>query len=98
MQCVRPRGHKTKNDARTAPREPIDNGRYETGGTGQCVPDPYLAGCRIGEKFDVLHSLTQFIEYGDSAIQQRPAILSRLDTLALAIEQAHAERALQLCD
>ena len=30
MQCVRPCGHKMKNDARIAPREPIDDDSDET--------------------------------------------------------------------
>src|SRR5262245_37078736 len=98
MQFVRPCGHKMKDDARIAPREPIDDCRYETGRTGQCVPNPHLPSRRVGEKLDVLHALTQLIEYSDSTIEQSTTVLSRLDTLALAIEQAHADGMLQLGD
>ncbi len=51
---------------------------------------------RVGEKLDVLHALAQLVENSYSAIEQRATILGRLDTLALAVEQAHAERVLQV--
>jgi hypothetical protein len=52
----------------------------------------------VPEKHDVLHALAQVIEYGHPAIQQGAAVLGRLDPLAMAVEQAHAERMLQFSD
>ena len=60
--------------------------------------DPHFPGRGVGEKLDVLHALAQVIEYGHPAIEQRAAILRRLDPLAVAIEQAYAERMLQFRD
>ena len=60
--------------------------------------DPHFASRRVGKKLDVLHALAQVIEYGCAAIEQRAAVFGRLDALAVAIEQAHAERMLQFRD
>jgi hypothetical protein len=57
--------------------------------------NPQFPGRRVREKRDVLHALTQIIEYGRPAIQQGAAVLGRLDPLAMAVEQANAERLLQ---
>ena len=42
--------------------------------------------------------LAQVIEHSHSAIEQGATVLGRLDALAVAVEQAHAERMLQLRD
>ena len=42
MQYLRPGGYDIKNDARMAPRQPVDDGSDEAGGAGQCIPDPHL--------------------------------------------------------
>ena len=60
--------------------------------------DPHFPSRRVGEKLDVLHALAQVVEYGRSAIEQRATVLGRLDPLAVAVEQAHAERMLQFRD
>src|SRR5262249_32215619 len=56
------------------------------------------AGCRISEKLDVLDALAQLVERGKPALEQGLAIGRRLDPLAAAIEQADAERTLQVSD
>ena len=60
--------------------------------------DPHFPSSRVGEKLDVLHALAQLIEDGGPAIEQRATVLGRLDPLAVAVEQAHAERMLQFRD
>ena len=42
--------------------------------------------------------LAQVIEYGRAAVEQRATVLGRLDALAVAVEQAHADRMLQFRD
>jgi hypothetical protein len=39
----------------------FDDGSDEALGARQCVPDPHLPGCRVGEKLDVVHALAPII-------------------------------------
>jgi hypothetical protein len=98
MQDVGPCGHDVKNDAWIAPRQPINDGSEEAGGANQRIPNPHLPGRRVGEKLDVLHALAQFVEYGHAAIKQRATAISCFDPLAVALEQAYAERMFQFRD
>src|SRR5262245_12997971 len=60
--------------------------------------NPHFPSGRIGGKLDLLHALAQVVEYSHSTIQQCTTVLRRLDALAVAIEQAHAEGMLQFPD
>jgi hypothetical protein len=87
-----------KHDARIGSREPIDDRGNKGRGQKGVASDPHFPSRWVGKKLDVLHALAQIIEYSDSAIEQRATVLGRLDPLAVAIEQAHAESVLQLRD
>jgi hypothetical protein len=91
-------GHEMEYDARMAPRETIDDSGNEARGQKGSASDPHFSDSGVGEKFDVLDALAQVIEYGHAAIEQGVAVLGRLDPLAVAVEQPHAERMLQFPD
>src|SRR5882762_6214391 len=87
-----------KHDSRITLGEPLDDGRNEGRGENGAACDPHFPRRRVGEKLDVFDALAQVIEYGHPAIEQRATVRGRLDALAVAVEQAHAERILQLRD
>ena len=91
-------GYKMKHDARIAPGKPIDDGGNEARGEMKSASDPHFSGLGVGEKLDVFDALTQSIEDGRSAVEQRATIPGRLNPFAVAIEQANAERMLQFRD
>jgi hypothetical protein len=62
------------------------------------LPYPHLPSRRVGEKLDVLHALTEFIEDRHSAVEQRTAVLRRLYPAPMAIKQAHTKRMFQFRD
>src|SRR5262249_7349115 len=98
MQCFGWFDHEMRYDARMAPGKPFDDAGNETRSERGSASNPHLSSRRVGEKLDVLHALAQVIEYGRSAIEQRATVLRRLDPLAVAVEQAHAEGMLQFRD
>src|SRR4029077_9360307 len=98
VQHLRVSGHETKYDARIVPGEPVNERGNEARGQKGGSSNPQSPRRRVREKRDVLHALAQVIEYGSTAIQQGAAILGRLDALAMAVEQANAERLLQFTD
>src|SRR5205807_7310148 len=91
-------GHEMEYEAWMAPREPIDESGNKARGQQGAASDPHVPNRGVGEKFDVPHALAQVVEYGHSAIEQRAAVLGRLDPLAVAVQQPHAERMLQFAD
>jgi hypothetical protein len=50
------------------------------------------------KKFDVPDALLQFIEHRGAPLDERLAILRRLDALRAAVEQAYAERIFKIGD
>jgi hypothetical protein len=90
--------YEVKDDARIAPRKPIDDGGNEARGEMESAPDPHFSGLWVREKLDVLDALAQGIENSRSAVEQRATIPGRFNALAVAIEQANAERLLQFRD
>src|SRR5262249_2028389 len=58
--------------------------------------DAKLAGGGIGEKLDILDALAELVEHGDAAPDDGVAVLRRLDAPRAALEQAHAERMLEV--
>ena len=87
-----------KHDAWMAPGDPIDDCGNEICRERGRASDAHFAGGRVGEKLDVLHRLAQFIERSHTAIKQRATVGGGLDTLSVAVEQAHAKCMLQLRD
>src|SRR3954453_7004004 len=85
-----------KYDARKAPGQPVNDSGNEARAKRRDTSDPYFAGSGVGEKFEIFDALAQFVEYGHSAIKQCAPVFGRLDTLTMAVEQAHAERLLQI--
>ena len=74
----------------------MDDGRID-GGYGMLAPShANLAHRRIGKRRDVLNALSQFVEHGDTPLDQRAAIRCRLYTLPAPVEQAHAEGVFQV--
>jgi hypothetical protein len=84
--------------ARVATEDAVDHGRAEGGRHRDRGADAHFAGRRVGEKFDVLHGLAQFVEHHQAAIEQRAPVDRRLDALRRAIEHAHTERVLEIGD
>ena len=68
MQPLGLSGHDMKCHPRMAAGESIDDGGYEARGQKGVASDPYFASRGVSEKFDILNALTQFVEYGHSAI------------------------------
>ena len=58
----------------------------------------YLPHCRIGERRDFVHALAQFVEHGDAAPDECPAIGRRLDALPAPVEEPHTEGLFQVSD
>jgi hypothetical protein len=50
--------HETKHDTRMAPGEPVDYAGDEAPGAGGNGSNPNFPGRRVGEKLDILHTLT----------------------------------------
>src|SRR6266545_5616419 len=98
VQCFRRCSHEMKHDARIAPGEPIDESRSEARGQQGAASNPQFPSRRVGKKLDILYRLAQDIEQSRSAIEQGATVLGRLDTLGVAVEQAHAECMLQFRD
>src|ERR1041384_6403363 len=86
-----------EHDARIASREPIDEIRNKARGQKGAAADPNLPGRRIGQKFDILRRLAQVVEHSRAASEQGATVLGWLDTLGVAVEQSHANGALQTC-
>ena len=66
------------------------------GRKGVRASDPELSRGRVGEKADLVDTLVQLVEDGNAAFGEGAAILSRLNTVRAAIEQANAERVLHV--
>ena len=63
---------------------------------GACNPD--LARCRIGQKLDFPNPLFQFIKRRLATPHQCLAVGGRNDSLRASIQEAHAQRMLQVGD
>jgi hypothetical protein len=93
-----PYGGHVDGDTRVLPTQPTEHRRDKPGNNIFVACDPDFTDRRIGQELDALHALAQFIEYGRSTVEQCAAVRRRLDPLATAIKQAHAECMLQLGD
>jgi hypothetical protein len=60
------------------------------------APNPHFAGRGVGEEFDILHAVPQFVEDGDAAFEQGSAVDRRLGTMTVAFKQAHAEHMFEI--
>ena len=78
--------------------EPAECRRNQAGNDEFAACNSDFTDRRIGQELDAFHALAQLIEHGCTAAEQSQAVFSRLDALATAIEQTHAERMLQLGD
>ena len=78
--------------------QPVEHRREHTHHDGVVRADPDFADRRIGQELDARHRLAQVIEHGHSAIEQGATVLGRLDALAAAIEQPHADRVFKVRD
>ena len=74
-------GREMNYDARIALAQPIDDGRGEACCKKRITSDSDFAGCRIGEKLDVLHCLAQIVKHRRPAVEQGAAVCGWLDTL-----------------
>src|SRR5260370_32325783 len=78
------------HDARIASRQSVDHGCDESGAPTDRRRDPDFPRRRVGEEFDVLHALLQFIEYRNAAPDERAAVRRRRDAARAAIKKTHA--------
>ena len=60
--------------------------------------DPDFADARVSQEFDFLNALPEVVECGLAIFQQRAAVDGRFNAARTAIQQAHAERVLQIRD
>jgi hypothetical protein len=81
-----------------APRKAINDCGNERRRESRDRSYPDFSSRRIGKKFDVLYAVTQIVENGYGAVEQRATILGRLNPLAVAIEEAYTECRLQFCN
>src|SRR5689334_21096232 len=96
MQCVRFISRdEMEHDSRTTLGETLDDGRSVAPGENGATSNSYFSGRRVGQKFNLPCALSQIIEYGHAAIEQRPTALSRLDAAGVTIEQTQAHCTLQ---
>src|SRR6266550_6510400 len=79
-------------DAGVLPTEPAEHCRDQPGNEVLVAGDPHFADGGIGQEFDALHALAQLIEHSRATAEQGATVLSRLNSLATAIKQAHAKR------
>src|SRR5262249_35469468 len=86
-QCVRfVNREEMKHDSWITPGEPLDDGRNERPGEEAAASDPHIPSRRIGEVFNILHALPQFVEDGGAAFEERSAIDRRLGTMTVAFK------------
>src|SRR4051812_11314853 len=85
-------------DPRIAAAKLAEDGGEQTRDNRFVPPDPNFPRRRVGEEIDSFDALTKIVENGYAAVQQRAAIFRRLDALRTAVEQAHAEGVLEVCD
>ncbi len=83
-----------KNNARVLARQPIDGVQNNTFGKACRSSNPQFTGRWVGKKLDFPDPLIEFIEGGDAAFEQRPAVLRWLDAVRAAVEQRYPERML----
>src|SRR4029450_8123704 len=91
-------GDEMKHDSRILQRKPLDYGRNKASSEKVVASNSHFSSGGIGEKFDVLDSLTEVIEHSRSAIEKDPTVLGQLDALRVAVEQSHANSAFQFGD
>src|SRR5262245_26201546 len=87
-----------EHDSRITSREPFYDRRNEVFGDKAGASNPHFPSSRVGEELDLLDSLAEIVKHGRPAIEQRATVFGWRDPLAVAIEQAHAERMLQFRD
>src|SRR5262245_66645341 len=87
-----------KNDAWILSRQPIDGRRGDSFRQGCGGSNPQFSSVGIRKKLDVLDALLELVEGGDAPLEQRTAVLGRLDALCRAVKQPRADRMLQFSD
>ena len=78
------------HDARISSRQSVDHSCDESGAPTDRRRDPDFPRRRVGEEFNVLHALPQFIEYGNAAPDERAAVRRRRNAARAAIKKTHA--------
>ena len=87
-----------KHHPRMAPCEAIDHRGDETRRQKMMAANSHIAGCGIGEELDVLHARPQFVEHHGATVEQCRPVDRRLGAVAVALEQAYADRLLEVGD
>src|SRR5262249_10832665 len=67
-------------------RKPVNDRRHQSSRDDGNTADSHFAGGGIGQEFDRLYTLFEFIEGGEAVIKQGTAVDRGLDTVAAAIE------------
>src|SRR6266568_3703728 len=85
-----------KHDAWTLPGEAVDDRQARSCGDRFSEPNPQLPGSRVGKEFDIFDALPEFIEHGNSSLNNRASILRRLNASRATIDESHAERVFEV--
>jgi hypothetical protein len=87
-----------RRNARIPATKPLYYRRNQARDDGFITSNRNLAKRRVTKKFNILHSLTQIIENGCCAMEQRTTIGRRFDAMKAAIKQTHAKNMFQIGD
>jgi hypothetical protein len=85
-----------KRNPRISARNSVDDSGDEAGGERRDAPDGQFARRGIRKKFDILHGLSQFVEHGNAAFEQRTSVFGRSNALPVTVEDAHAKHVFQI--
>lgn len=88
--------HHIKRKARMLLRQFVNNDRDKIVRYCLSATNSKNAGSRVGDKFDVLDALSQFIERRKAAFDKRATILCRLNSRRASVEKGHPEGMLQI--
>jgi len=78
--------------------EPLDDRRQYGGPDRLGTANSQFPDLRIGQEFDGANALLQFVERGQAALKHLATVDGGLDPSRTAIEQSHADRALEIGD
>src|SRR3954470_17814793 len=78
--------------------QPVNDSHDKTGSHRLGTSDADFPHRRISEKLDVLDALPQLVEDRQSSLDERAAVLRRLDAMGASVQERHSERMLQVSD
>jgi hypothetical protein len=85
-------------DARISAPEPSNYCGQQPCNNGLITSNPDLSECRVAEKLDIPHPLTQIVKHCRCAVKERTSIDGRLDPLLATIQETHANCCFKFSD